>query len=78
MITKEQVIREFLSDPLMCEKGYYTEGSSETVKLNVKSDSKMIELIKLLVSSKFEELDDAKKGDAKMTRDVNQFFNAIH
>jgi hypothetical protein len=73
MITKEQVIREFLSDPLMLEKGYYTEGSPEKVKLNVKSDSKMVELINLLVSSKFEEIDE--KGDAKITRTVNQFFN---
>jgi hypothetical protein len=74
MITKEQVIREFLSDPLMLEKGYYTEGSPEKVKLTVKSDSKMVEFINLLVSSKFEEIDDTK-GDAKITRTVNQFFN---
>jgi hypothetical protein len=70
MITKEQVIREFLSDPLMGEKGYYTEGSPEKVKLNVKSDSKMIELIKLLISSKFDEV-----ADVKITRDINALLN---
>jgi hypothetical protein len=70
MITKEQVIREFLSDPLMLEKGYYTEGSPEKVKLNVKSDSKMVELIKLLISSKFDEV-----ADVKITRDVNALLN---
>jgi hypothetical protein len=70
MITKEQVIREFLSDPLMLEKGYYTEGSPEKVKLNVKSDSKMIELIKLLISSKFDEV-----ADVKITRDINALLN---
>jgi hypothetical protein len=70
MITKEQVIREFLSDPLMLEKGYYTEGSPEKVKLNVKSDSKMVELIKLLISSKFDEV-----ADVKITRDINALLN---
>lgn len=70
MITKEQVIREFLSDPLLLQKGYYTEGSPEKVKLNVKSDSKMVELIKLLISSKFDEV-----ADVKITRDINALLN---
>jgi hypothetical protein len=70
MITKEQVIREFLSDPLMLEKGYYTEGFPEKVKLNVKSESKMVELIKLLISGKFDDV-----ADVKITRDINALLN---
>jgi hypothetical protein len=71
MITKEQVIREFLNDPLMVEKGYITEGSAEKVKLNTPSQSKMIELVKLLISSKFDEV-----PDIKITRDVNALLNS--
>lgn len=70
MITKEQVIREFLSDPLMCEKGYITEGGIAKVNLSTKSASKMIELIKTVVTSKFN--DDT---DNATTRKINLLLN---
>ena len=70
MITRESIIREFLNDPLMVEKGYLAEGEADTIKLNLTTNSKMIDLVVKIVNSKFNE-----DSDAKTTRDINNLLN---
>lgn len=69
--TRESVIREFLNDPLLVEKGYLMEGEAEKIKLSTKSKSKMVELVKRIVNSKFND-----ESDAKSTREVNLLLNS--
>ena len=70
MITKEDVIREFLNDPLLVQKGYMTEGDVAKINMSTKSASKMIELIKTVVTSKFNE-----DTDNATTRKINLLLN---
>lgn len=63
MVSREQLIEELLSDPLLIEKGYLP-------KKGGKSDSQMVELIKIVVESKFNDDD-----DNVTSRKVNQFLN---
>jgi hypothetical protein len=70
MVTKEDIIREFLRDPLLVEKGYINEQDIAKINLSTKSSSKMIELIKTIVTSLSNE-----DTEHMTTRKVNQLLN---
>ena len=63
MVSRDELIAELLSDPLLVEKGYLPEKG-------VKSDSKMVELIKLVVDSKYND-----ETDSIITRKINLLLN---
>jgi hypothetical protein len=70
MKIKESVIREFLNDPLLVEKGYITEDDVAKIILSTKSPSKMVELIKTVITSKF-----SGDTDNVTTRKINILLN---
>jgi hypothetical protein len=73
MVSKDELIAELLSDPLLIEKGYLPKKGGKSLNINVKSDSQMVELIKIVVDSKYNDDD-----DNVTSRKVNQFLNQIN
>jgi hypothetical protein len=71
MTTRAEVIHEFLKDPLLIQKGYLKVGEATLVNLHKTSPSKMVELIKTIINSKFNQ-----DNDNKTTRDVNLLLNS--
>lgn len=48
-MTKEDILRSFLSDDLFIEKKYLKEGEAEKFKWTDKSNHKMIEVLRLAI-----------------------------
>jgi hypothetical protein len=69
-MTKEELLREFLSDDLVEAKGYMTKAQVEQLKFSDPSESKLINVFKTAIQGKAssESLD-------QVTRKLNQLLN---
>ncbi len=70
MLSLDRVILEYLKDPLLLEKGYLKEEDLQQIKLGkIPLSNKMLQLIKVVVMSKFQD-----ESEIKTTREVNKIF----
>ena len=68
-MTKEEILKTYLEDEMMVEKGYLEEGEGENSKWMDHRNNKMVEVIKFAI-------DGVINGDSQavMTRKINQFL----
>lgn len=68
-MTKEEILRTYLEDEVLVERGYLKEGEGENSKWMDHRNNKMVEVIKFAI-------DGVINGDSQavMTRKINQFL----
>jgi hypothetical protein len=69
-MTKENIFRTFLEDPLITEKGYITEEKVANLKLHEQTGIKLLEVIKLAIKSNVD-----GESEGVISRKINQFLN---
>lgn len=69
-MTKENIYKTFLEDPLLIEKNYVSESKVETMKMSESTNSKLLEVIKLAINGNVD-------GDSEgvISRKINQYLN---
>lgn len=69
-MTKEELLREFLSDDIVEQKGYMTKDEAEKLKFIDHSDSKLVNTLKTVIIGR-------SNGDSvdTMVRKLNQLLN---
>lgn len=69
-MTKEDILKAFLADKLFVEKGYLKEGEAEEIKWIDKTNSKLIEVIKLAIDGEV-----LGESPAITEKKINQLLN---
>jgi hypothetical protein len=69
-MTKDEILKTFLEDPLFQEKGYVTKDKINKLQFGESSGVKLIEVIKLAISGNVE-----KEGDQITSRKITAFLN---
>lgn len=69
-MTKENIFKSFLEDPLLIEKGYLTKERTESMKFGDFTNIKLIEVIKMAINSNVD-----GDSDNVTSRKINQFLN---
>jgi len=69
-MTKENIFKNFMEDPLLIEKGYISKEKIEKVKFIDQSGVKLIEVIKMAINGNVD-------GDSEgvISRKINQYLN---
>lgn len=69
-MTREQILKAFLEDGLLKEKGYLKDGDSDEAKWSDHRNNKMVDVIKFAIEGVI-------NGDSQtmMTRKINQFLD---
>lgn len=69
-MTKENIFKNFIEDPLLIEKGYISKEKIEKIKFIDQSGVKLIEVIKMAINGNVE-------GDSEgvISRKINQYLN---
>jgi hypothetical protein len=69
-MTKENIFKNFIEDPLMIEKGYISKEKIEKIKFIDQSGVKLIEVIKMAINGNVD-------GDSEgvISRKINQYLN---
>lgn len=69
-MTKEQILKAYLEDELLVEKGYLNEGIGAESKWSDHRNNKMVDVIKFAIEGVI-------NGDSQtmMTRKINQFLD---
>lgn len=69
-MTKENIFKNFIEDPLLIEKGYISKEKIEKIKFIDQSGVKLIEVIKMAINGNVD-------GDSEgiISRKINQFLN---
>lgn len=69
-MTREQIMKAYLEDELLVEKGYLKEGKGAESKWSEHRNNKMVDVIKFAIEGVI-------NGDsqAMMTRKINQFLD---
>lgn len=70
-MTKENIFKNFIEDPLLIEKGYILKENIERFKFVDQSKIKLIEVIKIAIDCSVDEL-----GDSIASRKINKFLNS--
>lgn len=69
-MTKEDIFKTFMEDPLLVEKKYISEEKSLKIRLSEPSDHKLIEVIKIAINGNV-----GGETDGVISRKINQFLN---
>ena len=69
-MTKEELLKSYLADDLLMEKGYLKPGEAEAFKWTDRRPLKLVAVLKIAIEG---ELSD--EGDRITERKVNQLFN---
>ncbi|MBK6483962.1 MAG: hypothetical protein IPG01_12725 [Chitinophagaceae bacterium] len=69
-MTKENIFKSYLEDPLLIEKNYITKEKLDKLKLIEESHVKLIEVIKIAIN---ENVDGQSEG--VVSRKLNQYLN---
>jgi hypothetical protein len=69
-MTKENIFKNFMEDPLLIEKGYISKEKIEKIKFIDQSGLKLIEVIKMAINGNVD-------GDSEgvISRKINQYLN---
>ena len=69
-MTKENIFKNFIEDPLLIEKGYISKEKIEYLKFIDQSGVKLIEVIKMAINGSVD-------GDSEsvISRKINQYLN---
>lgn len=69
-MTKENIFKNFMEDPLLIEKGYISNEKIEKIKFIDQSGVKLIEVIKMAINGNVD-------GDSEgvISRKINQYLN---
>lgn len=69
-MTKENIFKNFMEDPLLVEKGYISKEKIEKIKFIDQSGVKLIEVIKMAINGNID-------GDSEgvISRKINQYLN---
>lgn len=69
-MTKENIFKNFIEDPLLIEKGYISKEKIEKLKFIDHSGVKLIEVIKMAINGNVD-------GDSEgvISRKINQYLN---
>jgi hypothetical protein len=69
-MTKENIFKNFIEDPLLIEKGYISKEKIERIKFIDQSGVKLIEVIKMAINGNVD-------GDTEgvISRKINQYLN---
>jgi hypothetical protein len=70
-MTKENIFKNFIEDPLLIEKGYMTKEKLDDLKFIDQSGIKLIEVIKMAIDCTVEEF-----GESVAARKINKFLNS--
>lgn len=70
-MTKEEILKSFLSDDLIVEKKHLKKGDSDNVKWSDKDSSKLVTVIKLAIEG-----ETSKEGNSVTIRKINQLLNS--
>lgn len=69
-MTREEILKAFLTDNLFIEKGYLKEEEVEEIKWIDKTNSKLIEVIKLAIDGEI-----STESPAITEKKINQLLN---
>ena len=69
-MTKENIYKNFLDDPLLVEKNYITQEKAETLKLIDPTGVKLLEVIKMAISENVD-----GQSESVISRKINQYLN---
>ena len=69
-MTKENIYKNFLEDPLLVEKNYITKEKVEKLKLIDTTEIKLLEVIKIAVSENVD-----GQSETVIARKINQYLN---
>jgi hypothetical protein len=69
-MTKENVFKTFLEDPIFAEKKHLTKDQINKIKFIDSSNDKLIEVIKIAISGNID-----GEADGTISRKINQFLN---
>jgi hypothetical protein len=68
-MTREQILRAYLQDELLLEKGYLKEGEGESAKWADRKNNKMVDVVKFAIEGVLN-----RDSQTLMTRKINQFL----
>jgi hypothetical protein len=69
-MTKENIFKTYLEDPLLTEKNHITQERIDTLKFIDQSGVKIIEVIKLAINSNVD-----GESEGVISRKINQYLN---
>lgn len=69
-MTKENIYKTFLEDPLLVEKNYITQDKAEKLRMADPTNVKLLEVIKIAINGNID-------GDSEgvISRKINQYLN---
>jgi hypothetical protein len=70
-MTKENIFKNFLDDPILLEKNYITKEKINTLKYSEHSGIKLIEVIKIAIDCTVDDY-----GESVAARKINKFLNS--
>jgi len=70
-MTKENIFKNFIDDPLLIEKGYITNDKLYKLKFIDQSGIKLIEVVKMAIECTVDDY-----GEATASRKINKFLNS--
>lgn len=69
-MTKENIFKNFINDPLILERNYLTKEKIDKLKFIDQSGVKLIEVIKMAIDCTVDEF-----GESVASRKINKFLN---
>ena len=69
-MTKENVFKTYLEDPLLIEKNYITQEKIDKLKISEQSGVKLIEVFKLAINGNID-----GETEGVISRKINQYLN---
>jgi hypothetical protein len=69
-MTKEDIFRTFLNDPLITEKKYLTPEQASKLKFIEQTDVKLLEVIKIAIDGNID-----SDSESVITRRISQYLN---
>jgi hypothetical protein len=70
MMTKDNIFKQFIEDPLLVEKGYFTKDQIDKIRFIDRSGNKLIEVIKMAINGNVD-----GETEGVTNRKINQFLN---
>lgn len=70
-MTKEEILKSFLSDNLFIDKGLLKPGESEKIKWSDRDASRLVTVIKLAIEG-----ESSNEGNGITARKINQLLNS--
>jgi hypothetical protein len=67
---KEELFEAFLSDPILIEKGYFSEIEKETFSIETTSTNKIVEVLKICIDELEKDTD-----PVEVSRSLNKYLN---